>query len=59
MIKATYGTGASLVMNTGETPVRSDTGLLTILAWGLDGKVEYALEGLIFCSGVIGPVAAG
>lgn len=52
MIKATYGTGASLVMNTGETPVRSDTGLLTIPAWGLDGKVEYGLEGLIFCSGV-------
>lgn len=48
MVKTTYGTGASLVMHTGETPVPSDSGLLTIPAWGLDGKVEYALEGLIF-----------
>jgi glycerol kinase len=50
MVKATYGTGASLVMHTGMEPVRSDRGLLTIPAWGLDGKVEYALEGLIFFS---------
>jgi len=49
-VKTTYGTGASLVMNTGDTPVRSDSGLLTIPAWGIDGKVEYALEGLIFVS---------
>ena len=51
MVKTTYGTGASLVMNTGAVPVRSTKGLLTIPAWGLDGKVEYALEGLIFVSG--------
>ncbi|MCV7226725.1 glycerol kinase GlpK [Mycolicibacterium komossense] len=51
MVKTTYGTGASLVMNTGDVPVRSTAGLLTIPAWGLDGTVEYALEGLIFVSG--------
>ena len=51
MVKTTYGTGASLVMHTGGTTVRSDSGLLTIPAWSLDGKVEYALEGLIFVSG--------
>lgn len=50
MVKTTYGTGASLVMHTGTEPVRSDQGLLTIPAWGLDGAVEYALEGLIFVS---------
>ena len=50
MVKTTYGTGASLVMHTGSAPVRSDSGLLTIPAWGLDGTVEYALEGLIFVS---------
>ncbi|MGJ3191578.1 glycerol kinase GlpK [Paenarthrobacter sp. FR1] len=48
MVKATYGTGASLVMHTGDTPVSSANGMLTTIAWGLDGKVEYALEGLIF-----------
>ncbi|MEU5608689.1 glycerol kinase GlpK [Streptomyces sparsogenes] len=47
-VKATYGTGASLVLNTGDSPVFSDTGMLTTIAWGLDGGVEYALEGLIF-----------
>lgn len=52
-VKTTYGTGASLVMHTGDTPVRSDSGLLTIPAWGLDGKVEYALEGLIFVSAAV------
>ena len=52
-VKATYGTGASLVMHTGDTPVRSESGLLTIPAWGIDGKVEYALEGLIFVSAAI------
>jgi glycerol kinase len=50
MVKATYGTGASLVMHTGSTPIRSDQGLLTIPAWGVDGRVEYAIEGLIFVS---------
>ncbi|MCQ2491632.1 MAG: glycerol kinase GlpK [Lachnospiraceae bacterium] len=49
--KCTYGTGAFLLMNTGETPVMSNNGLLTTIAWGLDGKVEYALEGSIFIAG--------
>jgi glycerol kinase len=48
MVKATYGTGGSLVMNTGTSPVFSDNGLLTTIAWGIDGRVEYALEGLIY-----------
>ncbi|MER5948554.1 glycerol kinase GlpK [Streptomyces sp. NPDC001904] len=47
-VKATYGTGASLVLNTGDRPVASERGMLTTIAWGLDGTVEYALEGLIF-----------
>ncbi|MGP3991969.1 glycerol kinase GlpK [Streptomyces sp. 3N207] len=47
-VKATYGTGGSLVLNTGEAPVFSDSGMLTTIAWGVDGTVEYALEGLIF-----------
>ena len=50
MIKSTYGTGASLLMNTGERPVFSDKGLLTTVAWGVGGRVQYALEGLIFVS---------
>jgi len=50
MIKSTYGTGASLLMNTGERPVFSDKGLLTTVAWGVGGQVQYALEGLIFVS---------
>jgi len=49
--KNTYGTGCFLHMNTGEEAVASDTGLLTTLAWGIDGKVEYALEGSIFVAG--------
>ncbi|GAA0363208.1 glycerol kinase GlpK [Bacillus horti] len=51
MAKNTYGTGCFMLMNTGEKAVRSDHGLLTTLAWGLDGKVEYALEGSIFVAG--------
>ncbi|QTF92064.1 glycerol kinase GlpK [Halomonas sp. BM-2019] len=51
MVKNTYGTGCFLLMNTGETPVPSQSGLLTTIAWGLDGKVEYALEGAIFIAG--------
>ncbi|MFQ3544885.1 glycerol kinase GlpK [Halobacillus rhizosphaerae] len=51
MAKNTYGTGGFMLMNTGEEAVKSDNGLLTTLAWGLDGKVEYALEGSIFVSG--------
>ena len=49
--KNTYGTGCFLLMNTGETPVRSEHGLVTTIAWGLDGKVEYALEGSVFVAG--------
>lgn len=49
--KATYGTGGSLVMNTGETPFISETGLLTTIAWSVGGEVEYALEGLLFVVG--------
>nr|WP_298412220.1 glycerol kinase GlpK [uncultured Halomonas sp.] len=51
MVKNTYGTGCFLLMNTGETPVTSRNGLLTTIAWGLDGKIEYALEGAIFIAG--------
>ncbi len=46
--KNTYGTGCFLLMNTGEKPVFSKNGLVTTIAWGLDGKVNYALEGSIF-----------
>jgi len=49
--KVTYGTGAFLLMNTGETPIFSSNGLVTTIAWGLDGKVNYALEGSIFVAG--------
>ena len=51
MAKNTYGTGCFMLMNTGEQPVQSDNGLLTTIAWGIDGKVEYALEGSIFVAG--------
>lgn len=51
MAKNTYGTGCFMLMNTGHTPVRSDSGLLTTIAWGLDGKVTYALEGSVFIAG--------
>ena len=49
--KNTYGTGCFMLMNTGETPIESKNGLLTTIAWGLDGKVNYALEGSIFVAG--------
>jgi glycerol kinase len=51
MAKNTYGTGCFMLMNTGEKLVRSQNGLLTTIAWGLNGKVEYALEGSIFVAG--------
>lgn len=51
MAKNTYGTGCFMLMNTGEKAVKSEHGLLTTLAWGLNGKVEYALEGSIFVAG--------
>ncbi|AJD91087.1 glycerol kinase [Jeotgalibacillus malaysiensis] len=51
MAKNTYGTGCFMLMNTGDKAVKSESGLLTTLAWGMDGKVEYALEGSIFVAG--------
>jgi len=51
MAKNTYGTGCFMLMNTGEQVYESSNGLLTTIAWGLDGKVEYALEGSIFIAG--------
>lgn len=51
MAKNTYGTGCFMLMNTGEKMVQSKSGLLTTIAWGLNGKVEYALEGSIFIAG--------
>ncbi len=50
-VKNTYGTGGFMLMNTGTTPVNSHNGLVTTIAWGVDGKVEYALEGSIFVAG--------
>ncbi|WP_018994226.1 glycerol kinase GlpK [Thioalkalivibrio sp. ALgr1] len=51
MAKNTYGTGCFLLMNTGTEPVTSHSGLLTTVAWSVDGQVEYALEGSIFIAG--------
>lgn len=53
LAKNTYGTGCFMLMNTGEKAVKSDNGLLTTIAWGIDGKVEYALEGAIFVAGSV------
>ena len=50
-VKTTYGTGGFLLMNTGTTAAGSDNGLLTTIAWGEGGKVEYALEGSVFVAG--------
>ncbi|MDO5328709.1 MAG: glycerol kinase GlpK [Coriobacteriia bacterium] len=49
--KNTYGTGCFLLMNVGEKPIYSENGLVTTIAWGLDGKVNYALEGSVFVAG--------
>ncbi|BDU51394.1 glycerol kinase GlpK [Haliovirga abyssi] len=51
MVKNTYGTGCFVLMNTGEKMINSKNGLLTTIAWGVDGKVEYALEGSVFMGG--------
>ena len=53
MAKNTYGTGCFMLMNTGEKAVKSESGLLTTIAWGVNGKVEYALEGSIFIAGAV------
>ena len=51
MAKNTYGTGCFMLMNTGSKAVKSNNGLLTTIAWGINGKIEYALEGSIFVGG--------
>jgi glycerol kinase len=51
MAKNTYGTGCFMLMNTGNQPVVSQNGLLTTIAWGLEGQVTYALEGSVFIAG--------
>ncbi len=52
-VKNTYGTGCFMLMNTGERPVKSKNGLLTTIAWGINGKVTYALEGSVFMGGAV------
>jgi glycerol kinase len=51
MVKATYGTGSSVLMNIGEKFSEGRDGLVTSIAWGIDNKVEYAVEGIIYCTG--------
>ena len=53
MVKNTYGTGCFVLMNTGEEMIQSKNGLLTTIAWGIDGKVHYALEGSVFIAGAV------
>lgn len=50
-VKNTYGTGCFMLMNTGEVPFESNSGLVTTIAWGLNGKISYALEGSVFIAG--------
>lgn len=52
-VKNTYGTGCFMLMNTGEKPVRSDNGLLTTIAWDINGQITYALEGSVFVAGAV------
>lgn len=52
-VKATYGTGSSVMMNIGSTPAFSDKGIVTSLAWGIDGKVDYVLEGNMNYTGAV------
>lgn len=52
-VKNTYGTGCFMLMNTGNIPVSSKNGLLTTIAWGIDGQVTYALEGSVFVAGSV------
>lgn len=51
MVKATYGTGSSIMMNIGEHFKKAEQGLVTSVAWGISGKVEYVLEGIVHCTG--------
>lgn len=50
-VKNTYGTGCFMLMNTGETPIYSNKGLITTIGWGINGKITYALEGSVFVAG--------
>ena len=52
-VKNTYGTGSFMLMNTGTTPVKSKNGLLTTIAWMVDGEIKYALEGSVFVAGAV------
>lgn len=52
-VKNTYGTGCFVLMNTGEAPISSDSGLISSIAWGIDNKVYYALEGSVFIGGAV------
>ena len=51
MLKATYGTGSSVMMYTGDKLIKSKKGVASVLAWGIGGKVDYALEGIVICTG--------
>lgn len=51
MVKNTYGTGCFMLMNTGNTPIKSESGLLTTIGWGIDGEINYVLEGSVFVGG--------
>lgn len=53
MVKNTYGTGCFMLMNTGDQPIASKNNLLTTIAWGINGKVSYALEGSVFIAGAV------
>ncbi|NJE06746.1 glycerol kinase, partial [Thermococcus sp. M36] len=53
MVKNTYGTGCFMLMNTGEKPVPSNNNLLTTVAWQINGKTQYALEGSVFIAGAV------
>jgi glycerol kinase len=52
-VKNTYGTGCFMLMNTGHKPLQSKSGLLTTIAWGIDGRITYALEGSVFIGGAV------
>ena len=53
MIKTTYGTGSSIMMNIGDSPIFSDRGIVTSLAWKINGMVQYVLEGNVNYTGAV------
>ncbi len=53
MVKTTYGTGSSIMMNIGSKPLKSESGLVTSIAWGRQGQVDYVLEGNLNCTGAV------